>query len=123
MLNLVKHKTDFGLDACWTFSATGHGKGAGDGIGAVLKSTARRVTRTTNMLLSTAKDFYEFSQQQALKVAEAQDKAQPGVHLLYLEGKEVNQVKRTILEPRYDAFTTTGKRCFSLKRYILSNSF
>lgn len=123
MLNLVKHKSDFGMDACWTFSATGHGKGAGDGIGAVLKSTARRVTRTTNMLLSTAKDFYEFSRQQTLKVAEAQDKAQPAVHLLYLEADEVNQVKRTILEPRYGAFTTTGKICLILNGYILSSYF
>jgi hypothetical protein len=71
MLNLVNHKIDFDLDACWTFTATGHGKGAGDGIGAVLKSTARRVTRASNILLSTPRDFYEFSQQQQLKTAEA----------------------------------------------------
>jgi hypothetical protein len=57
MLNLVNHNIDFDVDACWTFTATGHGKGAGDGIGAVLKSTARRVTRASNILLSTPRDF------------------------------------------------------------------
>jgi len=121
MLNLAKHKSDFGLDACWTFSATGHGKGPGDGIGAVLKSTARRVTRATNKLLSTAKDFYEFSQQQELKVAEVRGKTEPGVHVLYLETKQVDQVKRTILEPRYAAFKTTGNRYLFLDTCILSN--
>ena len=42
ILNLVHHRNDFGLDACWTFTVTGHSKGAGDGIGAALKFTARR---------------------------------------------------------------------------------
>ena len=73
MLNLLNHKIDLDLDACWTFTATGHGKGAGDGIGAVLKSTARRVTRASNIFLSTPRDFYEFSEQQQLKTAEAKD--------------------------------------------------
>ncbi len=41
ILNLIHHKMDFDLDACWTFTATGHGKGAGDGIGAVLQYTSR----------------------------------------------------------------------------------
>jgi hypothetical protein len=36
ILNLIHRKTDFGLDACWTLTATGHGKGAGDVVGAVL---------------------------------------------------------------------------------------
>ncbi len=36
ILNLIHHKIHFDLDACWTFTATGHGKGADDGIGAVL---------------------------------------------------------------------------------------
>ncbi|CAF1650662.1 unnamed protein product [Adineta ricciae] len=62
ILNLIHHKIDFDLDACWTFTATGHGKGAGDGIGAVLKSVARRATLSKNILMSNAKDFYEFSQ-------------------------------------------------------------
>ena len=57
MLNLVYHKVDFGLDASWSFSATGYGKGAGDGVGAPLKSTARRATFSKSFLLSGPKDF------------------------------------------------------------------
>ena len=69
MYNLIRHKVDFGLEACWTFTATGHGKSAGDGIGAVLKSTTRRATLSKNILLSTAKDFYEFCRNQQHETA------------------------------------------------------
>ncbi|CAF1519796.1 unnamed protein product [Adineta ricciae] len=60
VLNPIHHNRDFGLDASWTFTATGHGKSAGDGIEAVLKSTVRRDTLSKNILMSSAKDFYEF---------------------------------------------------------------
>ena len=40
IFNLAYHKVDFDLDAASTFSATGHGKGVGDGVGAFLKSAA-----------------------------------------------------------------------------------
>ena len=110
MLNLVNHRIDFDLDACWTFTATGHGKGAGDGIGAVLKSTARRVTRASNIFLSTPRDFYEFSEQQQLKTAEAKDQPEPGVHLLFLEAEKVDRAKEDILEPRAEVTKATGNR-------------
>ena len=42
ILNLIHHKADFNLEASWTFTAACHGKGAGDGIGAVVKTIARR---------------------------------------------------------------------------------
>ncbi|CAF4030591.1 unnamed protein product, partial [Rotaria magnacalcarata] len=44
MLNLFHHKKDFGIEACWTFSATGHSKGPCDGIGATVKATATHTT-------------------------------------------------------------------------------
>ncbi|CAF4325012.1 unnamed protein product [Rotaria socialis] len=61
ILNLIPHKADFNLEASWIFTASGHGKGAGDGISAGMKTIARRVTLSKNILLSTAKDFHEFS--------------------------------------------------------------
>ena len=36
-LNLCQHKTDFGLDASWSFFATSHGKSPCDGIGGTVK--------------------------------------------------------------------------------------
>ena len=37
LLNLSYHKSDFGLDAAWSFFATSHGKSPCDGIGGVVK--------------------------------------------------------------------------------------
>ena len=42
LLNLLYYKKDFGLEAAWTFSATGHGKGPCNSIGATVKATATR---------------------------------------------------------------------------------
>ncbi|CAF1688114.1 unnamed protein product, partial [Adineta ricciae] len=78
-------QNDFGLYACWTFTATGHGKSAGDGVDAVLKSTARHTTLSKNILMSNAKDFLEFSQKQPLETARRSNKDTPGVHVFYLE--------------------------------------
>ena len=41
-MNLTYHKTDFNISTSWTFSATSHGKGPVDGIGAAVKSRATR---------------------------------------------------------------------------------
>ena len=100
IFNLTHHKADFCLDTCWTFTATGHGKGAGDGIGDVLKSTARRVTLANNILLSSPKDFYEFSREQQFQTAQANGKEDPAVHIFFLHAREVEQAKDAILNQR-----------------------
>jgi hypothetical protein len=100
------------LDACWTFTTTGHGKGAGDGLGAVLKSTARRVTLAKNLLLSAPKDFYEFSRQQQLTTAETMDRATPGIHVFFVSAEEVEQMKQNVLNPRYERLKISGKRYY-----------
>ena len=111
-MNLIHHKIDFDLDACWTFTATGHGKGAGDGIGAVLKSTARRVTRSKNILMSNAKDFYEFTQKQQLETARRSNKDIPGVHVFFLESDEVEEAKKSYLQARSEKLRATGEKDF-----------
>lgn len=63
MLNLTYHESDFGIPAVWTFSATAHGKGPVDGIGAALKYRAtRRVLsgRRTDAIL-TPQELYQFA--------------------------------------------------------------
>ncbi|CAF2736002.1 unnamed protein product, partial [Rotaria sp. Silwood2] len=107
ILNLVHHKADFGMDAWWTFTASGHGKAAGDGIGAVLKSTARRVTLSKNILLSTPKDFYEFSRQQQLEAAHASSKTDPGIEVFFLDAKEVEKTKANVLKARSEQIKTS----------------
>jgi hypothetical protein len=112
ILNLTHHKVDFDLDACWTFTATGHGKAAGDGTGAVLKPTARRVTLSKNILLSITKDFYEFSLKQQLETARRSSKDNPGVHVFYLETDEVEHVKNSCLKARSEKFEHHVRKTF-----------
>ncbi|CAF4596582.1 unnamed protein product [Rotaria socialis] len=107
ILNLIHHKIDFDLDACWTFTATEHGKGAGDGIGAVLKPSARCATLSTNILMSNAKDFYEFTQKQQLETARRSNKDIPGVHGFFLESDEIEEAKNSYLKARSEKLRTT----------------
>ncbi len=109
MLNLVYHKIDFGLDAAWTFSATGHGKGAGDGVGAILKSTARRATLSKGVRLSSPKELYDFLTKNQLETAEAAGKANPTAFVLYLEASEVEKTKKGIINFRIEKLQSTGK--------------
>ena len=105
MLNLVHHKTDFDLDACWTFTAAGHGKGAGDGIGAVLKSTTRRDIVSKNILLS----------------ARRSNKDIPFVHVFFLESDEVEEVKNSYLQTRSEKLRASGVKDFLF--YSLMSAF
>lgn len=42
----------------WNFFATSHGKGAVDGIGAIVKRKVWEIVRTQNVILNNASDFY-----------------------------------------------------------------
>ena len=109
MLNLVYHKVDFGLDASWSFSVTGHGKGAGDGVGALLKSTARRAKLSKSFLLSSPKDFYELSKKHQMEKAMATGKTDPSVHVYYLEAIDIERTKTRVLQPRFSQLNSTSR--------------
>ncbi|CAF4623453.1 unnamed protein product [Rotaria socialis] len=108
ILNLVHHRRDFNLDGCWTFTVTGHGKAARDSIGAVLKSTARRATLSKNILLSTAKDFYEFSLRHQSEIANNSNKQNPGIHVFFLDSAEVEEVKERVIKVRSEQLRSSG---------------
>lgn len=100
------------MDAWWRFTASGHGKAAGDGIGAVLKSAARRVTLSKNVLLSAPKDFYEFSRQQQLDAADVSSKAYPDIEVFVLVAKEIEKTKVNVLQARSEQIKTSCKANF-----------
>ena len=114
ILNQIHHKIDFDLNACWTFTATGHGRGADDGIVAVLKPIARRATLSKTIFMSNAKDFYEFSQKQQVEIARKSNKDTPGVHVFFLESDVVEEVKSNYLNVRSEKLRTRGEKdlCF-----------
>ncbi|CAF4418523.1 unnamed protein product [Rotaria magnacalcarata] len=66
MLNLIKHYEDYQYKAEWIFYSTSHEKGPVDGLGAVVKSAARRETMRADgpqkALLSPV-EFYDFLKQ------------------------------------------------------------
>lgn len=63
IMNLSLHKEDFGIDAVWTFTSSGHGKSSCDGLGAVVKTSARKylLKKGPEAAFCSAKDFYQFT--------------------------------------------------------------
>ncbi|KAL7298729.1 hypothetical protein TKK_0008483 [Trichogramma kaykai] len=61
--NLKHNEKDFGVPAEWHFSATGHGKGACDGIGANIKRGARRTSLqlTVKNHITSAESLYKWA--------------------------------------------------------------
>ena len=109
MLNLVYHEVDFGLDASWSFSATGHGKGAGDCVDTLLKSTAIRATLSKSFLLFSPKDFYEFSKKHQMETAMATGKTDPSFHVYYLETINIERTKTHVLQARFSQLNSMSR--------------
>ncbi|CAF4861740.1 unnamed protein product [Rotaria socialis] len=66
MLNLIKHNEDYQYKAEWIFYSTNQGKGPVDGLGAVVKSAARRETMRADApqkSFLTPVEFYKFLKQ------------------------------------------------------------
>ena len=68
--NLAEHKTDFDVEADWSFSATGHGKGPWDGLaGSAKREAALESLRRSSMNpIQTPYDFFEFVKKKFQKV-------------------------------------------------------
>lgn len=102
--------TDFGIDACWTFTATAHGKGPCDGLGASVKSTATRSIIRSGVFISTAEELYNFTVQFNEKAAATTPFKQPPIHAVYVTSAMVENVYNTVLKPRWEAMNKTGKK-------------
>ena len=87
ILNLSFHQTDFGIRAIWTFSATSHGKGPVDGLGAAIKSTATRylMRHESEEAFKSVKVLFKFSKH-------TQELSTSAIELFYAESKEVLQI-------------------------------
>ena len=89
ILNLTFHDVDFGVVAVWSFSATSHGKGPVDGLGAALNSIATRylLRHGPTEAFKSAKEFYEFSQQRQVSSGNP-------IELLYVTSDEILALHR-----------------------------
>ena len=89
-LNLCWHLIDFGVPAEWHFSATSHGKSAGDGAGGTLKRLATKssLQHAYNDHILTAHQLYQFAINNI-----------KGMHFCFVELKEHDEEAK-ILEDR-----------------------
>ena len=102
-------KIDFDLDVAWTFAAMDHRKAAGDDVGAFLKSTARHVTLSKSVHLSSPRDFYDFLVKDQFATAKATGRADPTMCILFLKATEIEKIKNLAINPRTEKFRSTGK--------------
>ena len=60
----MNHKIDFGVDAEWHTSATAHGKGATDGVGAIFKREATRASLqvSDNQALLNVQSLFDWAE-------------------------------------------------------------
>lgn len=71
----------------WNFFATSHGKGAVDGVGAVVKRKVWQIVKATNIVLGDAPSFYECATNNI-----------NGVNILYISGKEIDSFSNQLVE-------------------------
>ncbi|CAF1022728.1 unnamed protein product [Adineta steineri] len=107
MFNLLHHLRDFGIQACWTFSSTGHGKGPIDGLGASSKSTATRSVKSSGTVISSAKEFYEFTKQYNENAAKLSGNNEPPINAFYVDSTTVEATYQNFLKPRWDKLNKT----------------
>ncbi|CAF3161507.1 unnamed protein product, partial [Rotaria sp. Silwood2] len=97
----MHHKDDFNIEACWTFSATGHGKGPCDGIGATVKSSASRSILMSGTIISTVDDFYYFTKKFNDDAAQVNNTNEPPVHVYLLKRDVVKCAIKDVLTHRW----------------------
>ncbi|CAF4975031.1 unnamed protein product [Rotaria sp. Silwood1] len=70
MMNLAVHLQDFNVKAAWTFTSSGHGRSPCDGLGAFVKSTARKylLKQGPGVAFCSAKDFYQFTLEKTSRI-------------------------------------------------------
>ncbi|CAF4000931.1 unnamed protein product, partial [Rotaria sordida] len=108
--------------ASWTFSASGHGKGPCDGLGAVIKSTATQYLLKGGpyVSFSTAKQFFEWCLQKNDRMVVARPRRtdisnvasnhmpEPNrpIEIRWLPSNIVKNEFEELLKPRWDRFSS-----------------
>ena len=109
--------------AVWTYSASGHGKGACDGLGAVCKWTATQhlLRAAPTALFSNAKQFYKWCRENNNKMVIGRPKknsskassvyiSEPNrpIEIRYLSTKDIKANYDQILESRWAKLSPKG---------------
>ncbi len=103
-MNLTYHEVDFGIAASWTFSATSHGKGPVDGIGAAIKSRATRylLGGTAERAFLSAEDFFGFTKQvNDHQVMKGDLEPNRPIEVFFIKNSDVDNTFKETLERRW----------------------
>ena len=102
LLNLSFHRSDFGLEACWSFFATSHGKSPCDGIGGVVKRKLANASlgRPQNNQILT-KDAFLYCRENIT-----------GITFFYAHAHEVQTVRNDLKHRFEKGSTVPGTRSF-----------
>lgn len=102
MINLIHRKSDFGIEASWTFCASGHGTGPSDGMGATVKSSANRSIIKSGATLSTPQNFFDFTKKINEKAAKSKCTDEPPINAYYLSCTTIDDITETLLSDRFE---------------------
>lgn len=84
--NLPTLMTEFGCKRLeWNYFATSHGKGAVDGIGAIVKRKIWQLTKTKNIILNDAVSFYNCAK-----------KCVKGINIIFVGANEIAEISPII---------------------------
>jgi hypothetical protein len=135
ILNLALHHQDFAFEAGWTFSSAGHGKSECDGLGAAVKSAARKylLQQGPEVAFSDAKDFYRFARDKINRTIPSKRSVRPqeivingaginsssdeetgetvsqsarSIEIRWLAEKDIEHVFQTVLKTRWNKLST-----------------
>lgn len=90
LYNVCSAVDDFGAKITWSFFATSHGKGAVDGIGAVVKRTLWTAVKARKVVLKTPKECFEFLQEKSFN----------GIKILYHSMEDI-AAEQVFLDQRW----------------------
>ena len=107
IINLLYHQDDFGIIASWTLSASGHGKGPCDGIGATVKSTANRAALLSSTVLLSVEEFFKFTKKFNENPAKLSQRNEPPINVYFLQRDAIERNTRKLLTERWNK--TRGK--------------
>jgi hypothetical protein len=102
-INLMHHRSDFGINASWSFFCTSHGKGACDGIGGTVKRTTKHesLRRPVSNQILNVYDMYSFCQDRM-----------PCIDFYLLKSSDI-ETQRNWLKMRFEqAKTIKGTRSY-----------
>ena len=123
--NLLFHEKDFGVTAEWHFHATAHGKGACDGIDAILKRGAKRASlqvSSSNHIL-TPKELYNWGKDYC-KETEVLYSSKESYNETILKLKpRLNKVKSIPGTLQYHAIIPIDESTLKLKKTSLSSEY